>query len=1048
MAARIDIGGDAAPASSRPGADALTAAQATAVSHSSGPLLVLGGAGTGKSRVLTERFRRLVADGVPPASILLLTERAADRRHTLEGALEAPFEQLSVETFASFTRRLLQAEALEAGLDPFFAAVTPADRLALLLGRIDALALRDHEIRGNPAPLLANFVERIDRLKEEMVTAPAYAAYAEQLSGDAGGDAARAEARRASEFARVYECHEQLLAERGALDTGDLVTHAFRLLHEKPHVRARLAERFRHVLIDEYEDATFAERALVRMLTLEHRCLAVAADEDAAIRRGSGDNVAELRADHPELTVVTLEASRLPKPVVAAAEAVSRRTGPPLRARRGGEVRLWHCSSERAQAQHVAAEAERLITSAGVAPGEILVLVRSVRDESGAVASALEERGLACRVVDGGTYFQRAEVRDVLAWLRLLADPGDSGAVVRALTRPPIELRPVDVARLTQIARRRKLDMIAGIQAALESPQLSPEGRDRALAFMRVYRSASRAFDDLAPDLFVHRLVERIGLRRQQVFAAQARTVERLVNIAKLSNLARGFLQREPGASTRDFTAYLAAVAEAGIAEEEATPPDLPSAIRIMSMDAVKGVEADHVFILGLSQEAFREPRDQAAVPRPLRRGPEVDGDRRLGNLLYLATTRARRGAVLSFAGDRRSPFLDTLDAPEEVVEEQLFGPGEGLHATFRMMRDELLDTVSQVGGRLAEMRLDTYLDVAQATVRYLELLKLAALIERHNEGQDLAQALAEVNGILLQGATAEQRELYDRSALDEYLLDTERDERRRREAVAGRAPEDTLEPFIPRRGDGLMLSASDIETYRLCPLKYKFARVFRIPQEPTINQRFGIVLHQVLERYHSLERHHSADRDRNGGSLDDLMRLFEASWRRGGFGDSSDDMQFREKAVDALRRYHDHDRESAARPAWVERSFAFRLGPHLLRGRVDRVDRLPDGSYELIDYKTGKPKTASELREDVQLSLYQMGARESWGLETSAQSYYYVLDGEKVPVRHSAEELERVRATVADIAERIMSHSFDPQPSPELCAFCDYRIACPAAEK
>jgi DNA helicase-2/ATP-dependent DNA helicase PcrA len=334
-------------------------------------------------------------------------------------------------------------------------------------------------------------------------------------------------------------------------------------------------------------------------------------------------------------------------------------------------------------------------------------------------------------------------------------------------------------------------------------------------------------------------------------------------------------------------------------------------------------------------------------------------------------------------------------------------------------------------------MRLDTYLDVSQAIVRYLELLKLAALIERGKAGQTVDEALAEVNDLLLQVATPEQAELFRRSALDDYLRDSERDEARRREAMGAQDGE-TLEPFIPRSGDGLMLSASDIETYRLCPLKYKFARVFRIPQEPTINQRFGIVLHQVLERFHASQ----------GGSFEHLMYLFESSWRRNGFGDSNDDLQFREKALAALRSYWEADRAGEAHPEWVERSFSFRLGPHLLRGRVDRVDRLPDGSYELIDYKTGKPKTAEQLREDVQLSLYQMGAREAWGVQTSAQSYYYVLAGEKVPVKHSEEELDRVRGTVSEIAEGISSHRFEPTPSPDICPFCDYRIVCPAAEK
>jgi DNA helicase-2/ATP-dependent DNA helicase PcrA len=416
--------------------------------------------------------------------------------------------------------------------------------------------------------------------------------------------------------------------------------------------------------------------------------------------------------------------------------------------------------------------------------------------------------------------------------------------------------------------------------------------------------------------------------------------------------------------------------------------------------------------------------------------------------LLGLAMTRARRRLVMSWAeGDRGpaarpSPFLEAARAAVEVevedVEEELFGPAEGLHATFRMMRDELLDSVAHVGGRLGEMRLDTYLEVSRSVARYLELLKLAALIERGRAGQGVADAIGEVNELLLQGASPEQAELFRLSALDDYLLDTTSGEEQRRRDAGAAAPEDTLEPFIPRRGDGLMLSASDIETYRLCPLKYKFARVFRIPQEPSINQRFGIVVHQVLERFHVT----------GGGSLEQLMQLFEAAWRRSGFGDSNDDLQFRERAVAALSRYWELDRGRESEPVSFERSFSFHIGPHLLRGRVDRVDRLPDGSHELIDYKTGKPKTETDLREDVQLSIYQMGAREAWGLETAAQSYYYVLENEKVPVAHSEEELDRVRGTVTEIGDRIMAHRFEPKPSLELCSFCDYRIICPAAEK
>jgi DNA helicase-2/ATP-dependent DNA helicase PcrA len=334
-------------------------------------------------------------------------------------------------------------------------------------------------------------------------------------------------------------------------------------------------------------------------------------------------------------------------------------------------------------------------------------------------------------------------------------------------------------------------------------------------------------------------------------------------------------------------------------------------------------------------------------------------------------------------------------------------------------------------------LRFDTDLDVSHAVVRYLELLKLAALIARPDT-QSVAEALRDVNARILQAVTAEQREIYCSSTLDDYLLDAERDERRRALAIAAR-DEPSLEPFLPKRGEGVMLSASDIDTYRTCPLKYKFARVFRIPQEPTIHQRFGILVHQVLERFH-------ADFD-SSRTLAELLGLLDAGWRRGGFGESEEERQLRGKAATALTRYHARFQSEESEPVWFERPFTFKVGPHLLRGRVDRVDRLPGGEYELIDYKTGRPKSPAQLAEDVQLSVYAVGAREAWQLEASQQAYYYLLDDEKVAVPCDEENGEWIREVATEVAEGILSQGFEPTPSYAACSVCDYRLVCPAAE-
>src|SRR5207237_4505284 len=258
---------------------------------------------------------------------------------------------------------------------------------------------------------------------------------------------------------------------------------------------------------------------------------------------------------------------RCPRRVIAAAAALVELRCEPASA--GGEVRFWRCANDRAQAQSVAADIERLIAREGVAPGAIAVLVPATGREGQAVAVALEERAVPHRLVGEAAFFQRSEIRDVLAWLRLLADPSDAPAVVRALARPPIELRSVDIARCTQIARRRKLDMVGALAAATESPQVPPEARERIRVFLKLYRSGMAAIDTARVDLYVHRLIERLGLRRQQLFAAQPDVVQRLRALARFGELAADHVRRAPQGTPREFARSIAAVADYGLREQE-----------------------------------------------------------------------------------------------------------------------------------------------------------------------------------------------------------------------------------------------------------------------------------------------------------------------------------------------------------------------------------------------------------------------------------------------------------------------------------------------
>jgi len=1030
----------------------LTEEQRRVVDQAEGSLLALGAAGCGRTEALAHRIARL-AGGTNGVLALTCSHAGAARlRGRAEEAIAVPFEEIACQPHRVAAMRLLGDYPEEAGLDPFIEQLGGAERLALLLDRVEELPLRRHEIRGNPAGLLAWMVARIDALKAAGVTAARFRAWAEKQAADAAGDADADAAEREREFAALYEMHDAIVREAGAIDGGDAVLELTRLLVERPSLARAIASRYPHLVVDELEDACPAELELIGRLAGEATSVVLSCDDaGAGARCGGASGWARERL--PGLEEVTLRTCWRHGPDLAdAAHAVIAPTGrgsgaPP----RGGEIEtsvaFWRCESERAEAQAVAREIESILGVGEASMTDICVAV-SDANQARAVAAALEERRVPYRLSGPGAFLQRPEVRDVIAWLRLLADPTDAAAAVRALSRSPVELRSVDLARCTTIARRRKLDMVSALEASLESPQIPPEARDRIRSFLNLYGAAAKAMGELRADVFVRRLIERIGFRRQRLFAAHADTAERLRNLSRLGALAEGWVRREPAGSNRDFVRYLVAVSESGVPfeDEPVIPP--PEAVRVSMLERLKGFELDSVFIVGLQADALPGPA-APAVPPELG-GPSRSVEDAQRSLLYTAMTRARKRLVLarSEAGEEGAvapvPAYEdaraVLAAEEKAHAEELFGPAEGLHATYRMMQDEVLEEAWRAGGTLGEPRLDTYMDVNRAVARFLEVVKLSALLQRQSS-EPVPEALAAVNDLLAQSISPQQHEALAESGLDEYLLESERQRQRRTELIAARE-EPSLEAFLPKRGEGLALSATDIELYRTCPLKYKFARVFGIPQEQTINQRFGIVIHQVLERFHKQEAVGEGE-----PSLDRLMSLFGAAWRRAGFGESDDELQFRERALDALRRYHARASASAASPRWVERKFDFRVGRHHLRGRVDRVDELPGGGYELIDYKTGDPKPERELESDVQLAIYRLAAREAWDLEAASGSYWYVLADEKVAVGGSPDERERVEGVVLEVGEGILGQDFEPRPSPEICSWCDFRLICPASE-
>ena len=604
------------------------------------------------------------------------------------------------------------------------------------------------------------------------------------------------------------------------------------------------------------------------------------------------------------------------------------------------------------------------------------MLVPAVSREGRSVSVALEERAVPHRLVGEAAFFQQAEIRDLLAWLRLLADPTRRGRR-RARARPPPDRaalgrhrplhpdRPPSQARHGRRARRR--DRVPpgparGARADSDVPEALPRLRpaDRHDAPRPVRAPADRAARAAARPA-----VRRAGGRRRA--AAGARAVRR----ARRGVRRPARRWRPP----REFARSISAVAEHGLREQE--EPELDGgrdAVQVLEPQNAGGLEVDHVYV-ARRPSASRARRAPEPVPDALLR-EQLPPDDEAGHRARAAPAAIRRAHTCAHAD--RAQLRHRASGPRrrrrrwssarEARRRRLGAPSTRSCSgrPRRCSRPTGCCATSCCSAplarvrRLGELRFDTDLDVSHAVVRYLELLKVAALLARP-EGQRVADALHDVNARILQAVTAEQREIFTSSTLDDYLLGAERDARRRAQAIAAR-DEPSLEAFLPRRGDGVILSASDIDTYRSCPLKYKFARVFRIPQEPTLHQRFGIACTRCWSGSTPVGEGEPL------GSLAELLGLLDVSWRRGGFGDSEEERQLRGKAAAALARYH----ERAQSPTTRDRSgssvssrsssapICFGAGSTGSTGsrRRVRADRLQDGPPE--DAPSSSPTTSS----------------------------------------------------------------------------------------
>jgi DNA helicase-2/ATP-dependent DNA helicase PcrA len=645
----------------------LTDAQREAVTHSTGPLLVLAGAGSGKTRVITRRVARLLSLGVPSEQILALTftnKAAGEMRERIQAL--SPQSRVWVGTFHGFCARMLRKYAPLVGIDTDFSIYDQADRLRVIKSVMDVMGWE--EAGWAPERVEA----AISRAKNDLVSP-------ESLKHRAGDQQGR-------KLAQVYELYEARLKMTSAVDFDDLLVHMVVILKEHKDVRAELDRRFKYVLVDEYQDTNLAQYAIVRALSRDHPNLCVTGDPDQSIygwRGANLSNILEFERDFPGCRVVTLERNyRSTKNIISVADHLIRfnrnrkpkalTTENPI----GDPVEFTIYPRESDEAQGIAARIAALVQDREYGFADIAVFCR-VTALTRPIEQAFRSARIPYQIVGGVAFYERQEVKDLIAYMSLLVNHKDDLAFIRVVNVPPRGLGKTSLEHLIAAARERQLPLLEMARKAAGVTALRDKAGRALEEFTRLIDDLS-ALRDGSAEHGILTVLSRTGYREYLSAESRDKGEDRLANLDELITAAHEFDANHPDATVQEFLAEITLASPIDRWDENT------GAVTLMTVHAAKGLEFPVVFIVGLEEGIL--PHSRASG-----NSSELEEERRL---FFVGITRARRELYLSrcrlrsFRGQLQatqpSTFLAELpEGPIVVRDLSGVGPGQLGHSPY-----------------------------------------------------------------------------------------------------------------------------------------------------------------------------------------------------------------------------------------------------------------------------------------------------------------------------------------------------------------------------
>jgi DNA helicase-2/ATP-dependent DNA helicase PcrA len=965
--------------------------QLEAINHKNGPLLVIAGAGTGKTTVITERIKKIIFEELAkPSEILALTftEKAArEMEERVDTALPYGYTQMWISTFHSFCDRILRSEALHIGLDPRYRLMTEAETIYLLKKNLFKFDLNYFRPLGNPTKFLGGMLTHFSRLQDEDVSPTDYSSWVKdktQMLNAKSSEEEKIELEKWKELAGAYRTYEELKVKEGVMDYGDLIVKTLKIFKERKNILKNYQEQFKYILVDEFQDTNFAQNELVKLLAKDDGNITVVADDDQSIYRFRGaavSNVIQFRKSFPKTKVIVLT-----KNYRSTAEILDRsydliQFNNPDRlevveninkkltaevGKKGEPVIFIHESRVENEAEEVSKEIVKLVSQEKYKYKDIAILVRA-NNHSEPFVRALGRHGVPYQFLGPGRLFKQLEIIDLISYFKVLYNFEDSEAFYKILSNDHYEIDARDLAAIGNYARKYNLSLFESAEK-VDEITISDDSKEKIKNILSMIgRHLALIKKDSAGQILYYYLQDS-GLITKLLNPDSPEAEKKAQNISKFFDKLKTYEANNDDSSVFAVTDWLNLSMEVG-ESPLATNEDWTdvNAVNLLTVHSSKGLEFPVVFITNLVSQRFpsTERRDQIPIPDGLIKEILPVGDFHLQEerrLFYVGMTRAKERL-----------YFTASDYYGEGKREKKLSP-----FIFESLGDQTLAS-----------------EQTESKVEQLSFLDYRP------------------NSLELPSAT---------SGLQPVHVD--------------------------------YLSYSQIDTFRTCPMHYKLRYIFKVPTAPSASLSFGSSIHATLKEFY--ERVKSGEKPTE--KL--ITGLLEDYWIKEGYTDKKHEQKFFEKGKTYLEGFLKVGFDSKITPVVLEYPFTVpislksgeKVRPLKVGGKIDRVDQYPDGSIEIIDYKTSATiPTQKEVDKNLQLSFYALAASNipfaPFGkkLNEIRLSLYFLDQQQKITTTRTPEEMEKAQAEIFEVREEIEKSDFKCSGHMFCLQGCEYSLFCKA---